>query len=131
MAAFEIVVYPSDINSAELALSRLGWQVVERHGDPADDGGVIFRIPADEVLLELVTHDTARALVAGSGGSDVIAGLRLYVEDADAAWKAAKAAGLRLDAVCADAPSLETWGRLVRTYAAGGLRIDFVQRPDA
>ena len=38
-------------------------------------------------------------------------------------------AGLRLDPVCESGPSDEAWGRLVRTYTGGGLRIDFVQIP--
>ena len=130
MARLEVVVYPKELDAAELAFARLGWELVERFGEAPDDYGVTFRVPADEVHLELVTHDAARSLSAAYG-SDVVAGLRLRVTDADAAWQAARAAGLRLDPVSADGPSPEAWGRLVRTYAAGGLRIDFVEPPGA
>jgi len=130
MASLDIVVYPRDLGSAELALSRLGWEISERYGTPPEDYGVIFRIPADSVQLELVAHDTARSLAATSG-ADTVAGLRLHVPDAAAAWQAARAAGLRIDPACESGPSNESWGRLTRAYTAGGLRIDFYERHDA
>jgi hypothetical protein len=128
MGRFEVVVYPQDLDAAELAFARLGFDVVERFADGPDDQGVVFRLPADEVVVELVTHQAARELSAATG-ADTVAGLRLTVDDADDAWRAASAAGLRLDPVCASGPSAEPWGRLVRTYTAGGLRLDFLERP--
>jgi hypothetical protein len=126
---FDVVVYPKELDAAELAFGRLGWEIV---GRPSGAGGtgVVFRVPAGEIRLELVTHGAARALV-DTLGYDVIAGLRLEVPDADAAWQAANHAGMRLDPVSAERPSEEAWGRLVRAYCAGGLRIDFVQPPGA
>jgi hypothetical protein len=125
---FEVVVYPKDLDALELSLSRLGWEVAERFADVGETRGVSFRLPVDEVRLELVTHTAARSLT-DTLGSDVMAGLRVQVSDADAAWETASAAGLTLDPVCSQRPSEETWGRLVRAYAAGGLRLDFVQPP--
>jgi hypothetical protein len=125
---FEVVVYPRDLDAAELSFGRLGWEVVDRFGSGPGEYGVVYRIPCDEVVLELVQHDTARALVERTG-TDVVAGLRLRVADADEAYRAVSTAGLRLDPVCESGPSDETWGRLVRTYTGGGLRIDFVQMP--
>jgi hypothetical protein len=128
MASLEIVVYPRELDSAEVALTRLGWEVLERGGEAGSSYSVSFRIPCDGATLELVDHETSRSLTESSG-HDIIAGLALRVDDADAAWQAARAAGLRLDPVSENAPSEETWGRLVRVWTAGGLRIDFVQRP--
>jgi hypothetical protein len=125
---FEVVVYPKDMDALELSLSRLGWQIAERFATGSDGQVVSFQIPADDVRIELVTHSVARSLTE-SMGSDAVAGLRMEVDDADAAWSTARAAGLQLDPVSADGPSQETWGRLVRAYAAGGLRLDFVQPP--
>jgi hypothetical protein len=126
MSRLDIVVYPRDLNGAEAAFNRLGWQTLERFGDGVSEYGIVFRIPADDVRLELVTHDESRALVATTG-SDTVAGLRIGVTDADAAWRAARMAGLTLDASAADGPADAAFGRLVRTFAPGGLRIDFVQ----
>jgi len=124
-STLDVVVYPQDIDGAELAFSRLGWPVAERFADGPDDHGVIFHIPVERATLELVTHDAARSLSAVVG-SDVVAGLRLSVDDATAAWQGVRAAGFRLDPVCADGPSTETWGMLVRAYTPGGLRLDLV-----
>jgi catechol 2,3-dioxygenase-like lactoylglutathione lyase family enzyme len=128
MASLEIIVYPRELDSAEVALTRLGWEVLERGGEAGSSYSVSFRIPCDGATLELVDHETARSLTETSG-HDVIAGLALRVDDADAAWQAARAAGLRLDPVSEKGPSEETWGRLVRVWTSGGLRLDFVQRP--
>ncbi len=126
MSRLDIVVYPRDLNGAEAAFNRLGWQTLERFGDGVTEYGIVFRIPADDVRLELVTHDESRALVTTTG-SDTVAGLRIGVSDADAAWRAARLAGLTLDASAAEGPVDAVFGRLVRTFAPGGLRIDFVQ----
>ena len=125
---FEVVVYPKDLDALELSLSRLGWAVAERFPTGNDGQVVSFKVPADDVRIELVSHSVSRSLVE-SLGSDAVAGLRIEVEDADAAWSTARSAGLQLDPVSAGGPSEESWGRLVRAYAAGGLRIDFVQPP--
>ena len=126
MSRFEVVVYPRELNAAEAALTRLGWEVDGRFGDGAESYGVRFKVPAESVTLELVTHHVSRPLVENLG-MDVIAGLCLYVDDADAAWEAARLSGMRLDYVCANGPSTEVWGRLVRAYCEGGLRIDWIQ----
>ena len=126
MSRLDIVVYPRDLNGAEAAFNRLGWQTLERFGDGVAEYGIVFRIPADDVRLELVTHEESSAL-ATTVGSDTVAGLRLGVSDADAAWRAARLAGLRLDASCTEGPADAAFGRLVRTFAPGGLRVDFVQ----
>ena len=126
MSRLDIVVYPRDLNGAEAAFNRLGWQTLERFGDGVEEYGIVFRMPADDVRLELVTHAESRAL-AQTVGSDTVAGLRIGVSDADAAWRAARLAGLRLDASCAEGPADAAFGRLVRTFAPGGLRVDFVQ----
>ena len=94
MSRLDIVVYPRDLNGAEAAFNRLGWQTLERFGDGVEEYGIVFRIPADDVRLELVTHAESRAL-ATTVGSDTVAGLRIGVSDADAAWRAARLAGLR------------------------------------
>jgi hypothetical protein len=128
MSQLDVVVYPNDLNAAEAAFLRLGWEVTERSGDPQTSYAITFRLPADSVQLSLITHDVARQL-AGNLGSDTVAGLVMHVDDADAAWQAARLAGLRIDPVSAERPSEESWGRLVRTYTPGGLRIDFLQPP--
>ena len=59
-----------------------------------------------------MTHDESRALVTTTG-SDTVAGLRIGVSDADAAWRAARLAGLTLDASAAEGPVDAAFGRLV------------------
>src|SRR5689334_5576299 len=93
---FEVVVYPKDLDSLELSLSRLGWEVAERFPTGSDGQVVSFRVPAADVRVELVSHGVARSLVENLG-SDAVAGLRIEVDDADAAWSTARAAGLQLD----------------------------------
>lgn len=122
----DIVVYPRDLNGAESAFNRLGWETVERFGDGVAEYGIVFRLPVDDVRLEIVVHDEARA-IAQAAGTDTVAGLRIGVSDAQAAFEAARLAGLTIDASSAEGPVEAPFGLLVRTYAPGGLRIDFVQ----
>lgn len=126
MSRMDIVVYPRDLNGAESAFNRLGWETIERFGDGVAEYGIVFRLPVDDVRLEIVVHDEAR-VTAQAAGSDTVAGLRIGVSDAQAAFEAARLAGLTLDASSAEGPTDAPFGRLVRTYAPGGLRIDFVQ----
>ena len=129
MSRLEIVIYPTDLDALAGVLARLGFQELAR--SESDDGsvrGVRLAVPAESATIELAEHDVARALT-GTLGTDVVAGLCLYVDSADDAWDAALHAGLRLDPVCAEGPSTEPWGRFVRGYCPGGLRLDMIEEP--
>jgi len=130
MGRLEIVIYPTDLDEIAGVLAQLGFQELARSAsDDQSVRNVRLAVPAESVTIELAEHDVSRALT-GTLGSDVVAGLCLYVDSADDAWEAATNAGLRLDPVCADGPSTEPWGRFVRGYCPGGLRLDLIEEPD-
>ena len=54
MSRLDIVVYPRDLNGAEAAFNRLGWQTLERFGDgvsPAPSSFISYKPAPKGVLL--------------------------------------------------------------------------------
>ena len=122
MSRLDIVVYPRDLNGAEAAFNRLGWQTLERFGDGVEEYGIVFRIPADDVRLELVTHAESRALAhdrsAATPSPACASGSPTRMPPGAPPGLPGSGSTRR----AAEGPADAAFGRLVRTFAPGGLR---------